>query len=959
MPTLSDLVRQRLSASFVNRETEVSAFLRLLDEDHCPYRILGINGVGGVGKSSLLERFGSLCRERDVPLVAVDCAIHKSSYDFMLQFRRQINSELLSHQFIKEFDRIVDKISQLSSNLLGGKETQSPEAANVAIRSSVSALKSFIPFVAPVLDGIEAEKKLQGYLDNYIANNLSRADRELILNAEKTLTDMIIDAINRFLKKKLRFVAIIDTFEQAGGLGMWLREKLIPGLPDGSVVVIAGRESLTSEWQPFLPLLRQITLVNFSNSDAESYLRTRGIVSEKTVEDIFHFTQGHPLSIAISADIKANTTVSADEGLKPSEKFVVIRSLLDRIFSQIIQPELRQLLEACAIVRRFNEDVLAALEPDLEIRSLFNQLRDFSFVSYRGDSFALHESAREYLLQEMHLRSPDRFRLLNARALNYFNKLALTVKGDDIQNTTIESLYHQLILDEDLGIEIFRGLFEASAFTFSILYCERLNDLIASSSLANSTNLNWARYYQGALAFRKGKWNEQEQICLGILRESRLPLELRARAAMDLANVYMRRGKLEMAEGMIKQSLDDTKQCNNDRLTADALFELGKIYRWLNRWEDSLSAFQQARDLFQLANRSSRYAEAIMHIGAVNQLRGHWTEAVQNLSESVRLFTLSENRYGLSRALINHAWVLVMTGNWQAAEELARRSLEVAEELGVEHSIGSILIVLADVCRSTARLDEAQVCLERSQAILSRLSYDVYLGYLYRSLGQLRIAQNHPADGLSLFSRSEDVFRGLGASAELALTLAHKGYLQINLGQEVDASSSFNNVLALLTKFENRYAEAKALIGLCQLERHEKDHAHRDGYCRLAHQISTTYGYKDLAAEVAMLQIAEHIKSHDWKPAADQIANVIVMALLFNRRLVRKLSPTIYTQFRSCVALARENSVVVSRMHSYIEEAPDMSDANKAMAKRIVDEIAFQAAMNVSSFHFSLGPWLG
>jgi hypothetical protein len=74
-PTASGAVRDRLAAarhrSFVGRAGEVEFFRAALNGEPA-FTVLFIHGVGGVGKSALLRRFGDVAAEAGVACVRVD-----------------------------------------------------------------------------------------------------------------------------------------------------------------------------------------------------------------------------------------------------------------------------------------------------------------------------------------------------------------------------------------------------------------------------------------------------------------------------------------------------------------------------------------------------------------------------------------------------------------------------------------------------------------------------------------------------------------------------------------------------------------------------------------------------------------------------------------------------------------------------------------------------------------------
>jgi len=63
--------RRSTGSEVVGRDAELSVVLRVL-EDHGP-RVCFVYGIAGIGKSTLLVRFGEECEERGVDVFSVDC----------------------------------------------------------------------------------------------------------------------------------------------------------------------------------------------------------------------------------------------------------------------------------------------------------------------------------------------------------------------------------------------------------------------------------------------------------------------------------------------------------------------------------------------------------------------------------------------------------------------------------------------------------------------------------------------------------------------------------------------------------------------------------------------------------------------------------------------------------------------------------------------------------------------
>ena len=68
---IKDLLTQRASENFVGRQAEVNTLLDLLADDASI--VMHVHGIGGIGKTRLLEAFANQARARGVVVLILDC----------------------------------------------------------------------------------------------------------------------------------------------------------------------------------------------------------------------------------------------------------------------------------------------------------------------------------------------------------------------------------------------------------------------------------------------------------------------------------------------------------------------------------------------------------------------------------------------------------------------------------------------------------------------------------------------------------------------------------------------------------------------------------------------------------------------------------------------------------------------------------------------------------------------
>jgi hypothetical protein len=237
-----------------------------------------------------------------------------------------------------------------------------------------------------------------------------------------------------------RPVLLIDTYEGLMPLDTWLRELFLPQLPDQTLVVLAGRNPPSAGWRedPAWSELAQILpLRNLPPSDSRAYLEARGI-SERDRARVIEFTHGHPLALALVADLLVH---GEQEPLSPLQAPDVVRMLLERFVDKIPSATHRRALEVCARTRVTTEAVLADVVGSADAPALFDWLRGLSFIEQGLEGCFPHDLAREVLDSDLRWRDPERFRDLHVQVLRSLIRQIRARTGREQQRAYFDLMY--------------------------------------------------------------------------------------------------------------------------------------------------------------------------------------------------------------------------------------------------------------------------------------------------------------------------------------------------------------------------------------------------------------------------------------------------------------------------------------------------------------------------------------
>jgi DNA-binding CsgD family transcriptional regulator len=256
------------------------------------------------------------------------------------------------------------------------------------------------------------------------------------LNAPAEL-DPVIEHLNR-----QQPLLLLDAGQQAPDLMTSLRDELLPSLDARVRVVIAGREPLNRQGHSpdvGLRLMRDLPLGGLSRADATTYLERRGLRDPHLLAQILRTVNGHPLALTLAADLALQAHAGPFERA-PAWRLVV-RMLADRLVQDVQPAALRDLLEAAAIVRQFDEGLLRAMVGSARALRPFDTLWHLSFVEPAEYGLMLHASVRRILAQDLRLRDRDRDRDLRRHALAHYCLRMASALRNERERLLAETLF--------------------------------------------------------------------------------------------------------------------------------------------------------------------------------------------------------------------------------------------------------------------------------------------------------------------------------------------------------------------------------------------------------------------------------------------------------------------------------------------------------------------------------------
>src|SRR3954451_19694677 len=100
-----------------------------------------------------------------------------------------------------------------------------------------------------------------------------------------------------------RPLLLFDTFERIEALGGWMRERLLPALPAGAVIVLAGRRAPDADWMQggWESLAIEVPLEPLGDDEALELLGAHGISDDTAARELLRWAEGSPLALTLGA----------------------------------------------------------------------------------------------------------------------------------------------------------------------------------------------------------------------------------------------------------------------------------------------------------------------------------------------------------------------------------------------------------------------------------------------------------------------------------------------------------------------------------------------------------------------------------------------------------------------------------------------------------------------------------
>jgi tetratricopeptide (TPR) repeat protein len=897
--SIDDIVRQEWHRRFTNRETEIELFEQLVLLSDVSLRILGIHGSAGIGKSELLLEFKRLSKKWGVSYISIDGYAQKNILGILNRVKLQAE-RYISRHFFTEFDQHLFLYLQMQKTVLNDEDLVA-EFRRAMDRRTIEKLD----------DSIVGSHQKDTAL-SLLHESFKPEDVEFYLNAEALLTEKLLEALRNLGLEK--WVLFVDAYEMLSVIDDWIRDEFIRKLPASFRVVIAGREQFGHSWQALRPVFRSVQLISFGEEDTKKYLRKREVSEASLVQEIFNFTEGHPLYLAMSADAREDSPeLSADDFLEEG-KYIAIESIVNYARKSIRDPNVLKALDVCSIVRFFDEDTLRYfIDEDLP-HGLFSKLLAYSFVKKRSYGYALHDAVWEFLNSEYRHRRPKFFRDMNQKAISDYNTRIEHAVSGDWQRFAIEILYHKVAIDPQSGLAFLIDIYNAAEIQYRLDFCEAL--IREAQTYDSLLFADWLTLFEARLANSRDDWEVARDIYSELLKDKSLGARIGAYALTGLGRAYYRLGEINRAEKLFIQALQAHNTTGQVEQTALLLHHLARIKIAQRKWQSAKKYLQDCLSQLDdiLTNLSGNLysnsvvdpkpvverekAATLSSFGTVFFEQGQWESALDQYTQSLEIFQRLDDKQGIARSLYRIGWTLQQKGNWSEALNCYQQSRDIFVELGADYWLARTIVKIADLNRAQGQLESSEklylecmrICIKLKAPLGIPVVLDC-LGCLYQAKGLLRKAEK--MHGKSLARKQEQAF-----PFEIELTFMNLGDLKVKQGVLEEALVYYSSSLELMKEMKYKHGEALLLVKMSEaivtLGRVDDRVL---SWLKRADYLSRKHKYFDIRCQVHWVRGNIHAVATEFSEALDEFGKALRYAENYNSYTYQDMKKAIVAQF--------------------------------------------------------------
>ncbi len=653
-------------------------------------------------------------------------------------------------------------------------------------------------------------------------------------------------------------------------------------------VVMAGRNSLDMShpnWQGREDEIYSVALEPFTLDEMVRYLNTYNKVldtlqpqSEKVI--LLHDrTEGRPILVGLASDILNYRILTIDQLTSvPQANFEA--TLVGRI-NDIREPINWIILFMAHVYHRFNYAILdwifnksmdiKNLMQDVHLSQLERELLNLSFVRSTGlgKDFVLHDEMRRLVMQHSWPKAVGvdarRYQIALSQAMvsYYENELERVTDIQLRQNYLIETLYHKLFLNVDVGFKYFERHFYWAIPLLQTAFARSL--LKEVQKFALSQEQQYVLKLAEAILLRQEN-NAAEALKLYQELEQQADehwfTDHSVKIYFERAIAYQRMNNLVEARNWLARALEFEAEQEHEVHRAEILAWLGYIHRRLGELEKAEQFYKESSDIYKKHDNQAGYANAIHGLGILYRLQGKMDEALHRCMSA-----------------------------WRIRKELYERG-------GSEVAVGMSLSAIGSIYFRSDELVMASNYFAHAMDIFERNNFKQGIASMYCRFGQIALARNELDQAMDFFQKGYTASKGLDDAETEINSLNKLGWVHVQQGLLQESIVFFEEAIKIAQRVNDHYQQAESLIDLADVYQRAGKLGSFEQTLGDALKIAQQYHYYYLLGLAEDFQGDNKYKAGDYLAAFDHFVRACYYTRAYNplqyEKTVRKITNRLF-----------------------------------------------------------------
>jgi tetratricopeptide (TPR) repeat protein len=232
--------------------------------------------------------------------------------------------------------------------------------------------------------------------------------------------------------------------------------------------------------------------------------------------------------------------------------------------------------------------------------------------------------------------------------------------------------------------------------------------------------------------------------------------------------IAQRRGELGVAEALYQHAAELAIEARDVRLASMVLRNMGIVASIRGHFDLAILRVRESYDRAREIDDDEGQCKALNNLATAYVESGRFAEAEPLFIRAMKLASRRGDRTVECGCRINLCEAMIGLGKLDEAEVECMAALGIAEWRGDRLRRAEGLKVLAVIAQHHGRDDEALSLIEEASELTAAGEDVILAGQLRRKKAEIFRARHQTADALRLFAEARDIYRQIGAAAQVA-----------------------------------------------------------------------------------------------------------------------------------------------------------------------------------------------